>query len=166
MKVLYESGHLVAYDTFDSPTGLAFSKVTSTIIQLSATVHSKIIPFNDRGAVVTGRSPVMISCEDTSTPRIHSFSQKYIQHAAPFADELIYFANDEVTLARIGDDVEYCENLPLRRLASGRHFDKVAYDPTSQMYVATSTASVPFRLFENSGNYLWKPPSKSSYINS
>ncbi|TIB04840.1 hypothetical protein E3P89_00131 [Wallemia ichthyophaga] len=156
--VLHESGHLVLYDTFNSPTGLAFSKVTSTVIQISATVHSKIIPCNESGAVVTGRSPVMISCEDTSPPRIHRFSQKYMQQAAPFTDGIIYLANDVVTLARIGDDVEYSESLPLRRLASGRHFDKIAFDPTSQMYAATSTASVPFRLFDNAGNYLWKPP--------
>ncbi|TIA91925.1 hypothetical protein E3P99_00843 [Wallemia hederae] len=158
LVVLYDSGHLVIYDTFNSATGLAFSKIASSIVQLSTTVRSKIIPFDRSGVFVTGRSPVMIHREDTSMPRVHRLGQKYIQHAAAFDNSLVYSANDEVTLARTGSDVEYSENLPLRRLASGRHFDKVAYDPTSQMYVATSTASVPFRLFDNAGNYLWKPP--------
>ena len=158
-KILYQSGELVIYDTYNSSTGIAFSKVSAVSVQLSATVISRILTFCDFGALITGRTPVLISCEDTSIPRIHPLDQKYIHHAAPFDDGLFYYANDEVILATIGDDVEYSENLPLRRLANGRNFDKVAYDPTSQMYVATSTASVPFRLFDNAGNYLWKPPS-------
>lgn len=159
--ILYQSGELVIYDTYNSPSGIAFSKVTAVSVQLSATVSSRILTFCDYGALITGRTPVLISCEDTSIPRIHPLDQKYIHHAAPFDGGLFYYANDEVMLAMIGDDVEYSESLPLRRLANGRNFDKVAYDPTSQMYVATSTASVPFRLFDNAGNYLWKPPTEN-----
>lgn len=63
-------------------------------------------------------------------------------------------------MAKINSEVELDETVPIRRLASGRHYDKVTFDPTTEMYVATSTSNVPFRLFDHTGNYVWKPPGK------
>lgn len=98
--ILYENGQLIIYDGFklNHDSQLSFSKVTTTTIQLSATMASNIIPINDNAIFITGRTPIWINCGNKSIPRIHPFSQKYIHHATSYINNdtfgIVYYVND------------------------------------------------------------------------